>query len=134
MLNGFDGVESEDGTLAGFDPGGVGEFAGGFDGFVFKWFEFFGIEGDDFDGTDLLAFDREDGIQFDGPAGGFATDGHDASEFALDREFVGLGAKSWGQAEEKNGEGCDETSEAHWDSPWTKMQGFYMKARTERRQ
>ncbi len=83
--------------MAGFYAYGVGEFTGGFYGFVGEGFEFLRVGILDFDGGDLIAVHSEGGIEFDGPAGGFRADGHDASEFAGDGEFVGLGGSGDGE-------------------------------------
>src|SRR5208337_4966725 len=106
LFDGFDGGKIEDRALTGFDAGDIRERACGFDSLVGKSFEFCGVNVNDFHGTDLLAFDGHGGVEFDGPPRGFTADGHDASEFALDRKligfrgFVGLGEVKSGEAEE----------------------------------
>ena len=106
LFDGSDGGKIEDRALTGFDAGDIRERAGGFDGFICEGLKFLGVNVNDFHGTDLLAFDGHGGVEFDGPPGGFTADGHDASEFALDRKligfrgFVGLGEGESGEAQE----------------------------------
>jgi len=97
----------EDGALAalgGFDDD---EFAAGRDVFVDERFEL--CRGAlDFDGFYFLVVDGDFGIEVDGPAGGFGTDGHGAGEFSGDGE--GFGGFAVGGLREC-GDGCEEQEE-----------------------
>jgi len=135
FFNWLDRGDGKDGTLAGFDTVGIGESANGFDSFVFERFKLLGVDGNDFDGTDLFPVDGKDGIEFDGPAGRFSPDGHDAGKLAHDSEFVfyaefliggglvGLGGKRCGE-DEKKSQKREEARATHGGAPWDTAQSL----------
>jgi hypothetical protein len=101
-----DAGDFEDGAFAAFGRFDGSEAAAGGDVFVGERFEF-GGGGIDFDGLCGVGVDREFRVEFDGPAGGFAADGHGAGEFAGDGDGLrGLGVGGLGKCvdrrEEKN--------------------------------
>jgi hypothetical protein len=104
-----DAGDFENGAFAAFGGFAGDEAAAGGDVFVCERFEF-GDGGVDFDGFYGVRFGGEFGVELDGPASGFAADGHGSSEFAGDGDGLGgLGVggglrKCAGDGEEKKRE------------------------------